>query len=1567
MDTLQLEDRFTSVASGTRISLVAELVTYSPGAHVCRTVVFKQFFHCDWYIKPTKGRFTVFDAILVKFQGKVWIQCDGKSKVVEHHQTGITTPIQAVEVCAGIGAMGMGLRSCGITTQCYVEYNPKFCKWLRDHGHESVIEGNISNTQVVIQVAEQAPGAQMLVGGVACQPFSRLGDRREQEDQRSESFPAFLRMMYLLQIPVGIMECTSEVLESSWAQGLLNAFADATGSCCAQKVLHLHRCWPAFRTRWWAVITKQGIPAMTVDDLPDISFTPGIVHLIPRMMPIPSDELSQMELDLYELRAFHSCKKGVQSCIVEKCRPMATATHSWGSQVVGCMCGCRKEGFSQARLDRQGLHGAVCVLPGYATINGEEVSYLRHLHPQEVALMCGLVPSWVTPSASTPLRLELAAVGQMASPLQSGWVVGQLLSHLKSCSCISGPVVEPPKQILWDLVQTLFQERDKLWRITTPTRYMDIFQTAIVQTLSGPDTQGDSEDFHHALLKSVKDAEQELGCQEALLSYTHSEGEHDEVPDADILDYFQNLHATDDPYQVGEAQQEIPHESPCKVEPFAYHGGIPGFRSNTHKRSHDNEDGTETIEPVSKRSNLEASSIQGLSPAKTLSTSAESDIDPDVLSGFLGAKASEPGSEGQVDLKSVQVIREGMAFPQVVRVPSTTKIQQLLDAEGQVCGDGDSIVARDCIGQVIPPDRVVQPFQRIHIENQDEFVRPGALSGLQSDTRYSILLKQGPWVANDEMEFYLHSLQDFHRVKCLPPLCDPIQDDPQVLEWMIQIVATDTPSTCVVSAICRDEHWFPIAAMHKLHHVQVFTNQAGYEWISDMYDDFEGIEIRVCDGASTFMDDCGFQTVGWLAHLLACSDISDSSLLSQSWSISSSQAEVLRSHFEHHLHVSGLAKQIAQPQGMHFGGVTNGQPEDQLRKMLEEHGVPKDKLQSRVGMVMEKLGRAGVIQSCRSPRPWQELKALANSQTPKIQLILPSELAEKIRERVELGDAFGDRKKKKHETKKEQPFPRLQPDDLSIPPAIFKQGRDEPVKQLGFSNIGVDASGVVLVTAEQAQPYLKLNKPLSKHGLALLVLDHDNGLCGGLGEVLRCPARFDHTNEPIIATARLIQLGQLEVSRHLPPTQIKVEEVQTCVIRALVFRDEVVDQEWKTFVQHPVKYILAHCQSLQPDDSESSILDVWDRQFVTGKFEKRKPIDAEIFIVTVRLNHGDIQVILAQSGNAGIYFEPRSRDGRKPDEEFRVTWLAKVDKANALSAVKASPEWAALVRSGARYGIRSTCGDAAAIHNRLKPNTPFLVGNEMLTFLVGPFPYGATRLSLQKVFQQWCWGARPLQPKGRAQDNAGILWEVQSTVKPEFEVYSMEHGDVVIIEAPKRHKGDTKNADVLASAKTIAVMRQVQTPSAIVEPSSSDPWVREDPWGSYVPPSKIAKSSVPPLQKPDNASLETIHAAVDRKVAAGLHALEEKLKPVEDALMSSVEDERVSILESRMSQLEVAISQQQQHQQVYEVSVAQQFAQVQTQIESQASGLQRHLDQRLQEQLGHIERLLHKKPREGGE
>ena len=173
----------------------------------------------------------------------------------------------------------------------------------------------------------------------------------------------------------------------------------------------------------------------------------------------------------------------------------------------------------------------------------------------------------------------------------------------------------------------------------------------------------------------------------------------------------------------------------------------------------------------------------------------------------------------------------------------------------------------------------------------------------------------------------------------------------------------------------------------------------GLEWVDSVFVTPSIAEMQVGANDHAFPNDCGFQTLGWLMHFLNSGFQSESIEEGNSWALSSTQAEVFRRMFEHQLHVTGLAQQIVQPHSMHFGGVAGGSPEEQLRSLLEEHGVPKEKLHTRVGLIMERIGRQGIIQCCRSPRPWHELKALANSQSPKLQLILPSELAEKIREK----------------------------------------------------------------------------------------------------------------------------------------------------------------------------------------------------------------------------------------------------------------------------------------------------------------------------------------------------------------------------------------------------------------------------------------------------------------------------------------------------------------------------------------------------------------------------------------
>ena len=78
-----------------------------------------------------------------------------------------------------------------------------------------------------------------MTGGVSCQPFSALGDRREQEDPRAESFPGLLVMAYYLGSLALIVECTKEAKDSPRVQEWLQAFSSQTGYVLQQEILQL--------------------------------------------------------------------------------------------------------------------------------------------------------------------------------------------------------------------------------------------------------------------------------------------------------------------------------------------------------------------------------------------------------------------------------------------------------------------------------------------------------------------------------------------------------------------------------------------------------------------------------------------------------------------------------------------------------------------------------------------------------------------------------------------------------------------------------------------------------------------------------------------------------------------------------------------------------------------------------------------------------------------------------------------------------------------------------------------------------------------------------------------------------------------------------------------------------------------------------------------------------------------------------------------------------------------------------------------------------------------------------
>ena len=1558
MDGSFLEVSLDDLNNGQRVDVVFTIVQTSPGGSVCCTKIHNQIFMTEYNFPTEYGRFAVLQAVYDRKGSKHWLRCDDTTVVVPHLEPTMSKFPGVIEACAGIGAVGRGFAACGVETTCFVDNNKQFCRWLQVHQSKPIIEGDIADPATVAKVAGCIDGEHLLSGGVSCQPFSGLGDKREQHDSRSRSFPALLRMGFFLNVVAIIMECTKEVMQSEWAQKILRNFGDMTGYKVVQNVIHLHRTWPSYRTRWWAVVSHPALPQSSNPAMPDLSFEPGVIHVIPRMLKLEGNALTQIECDLYELRGFHTVKGGVHTCILNMLKPMPTATHSWGSRLTFCHCGCRSSGFSSRRLQESGLYGIVWPLNESVWMNGEEITRLRHLHPQEVSVLCGLTPDHIPGKQEVHTRLSLAGVGQLASPLQSAWVIANFFQSV-GADHLGFEVVSPKRAIL-KVVEDIFRARDRIWGIVKPTKYMEIFAKAITQLLQDDEEESNGENgiLSQDTLTTVKQAEIALSLSGSSLegqegvnsSFERSspivhevsqahEGDEDigitdealalclqrnaEVPQSDHVEF-------EDGYDEGhwecpygdcvicdpdivvakpnffEDQVAVPgndHEAISATLPFSIQGGDPqkseavespfnvcgGIKAFTTKRDFREVGIGEQEEKESKiaRTETHETTLTGVT-GRPLAEKQDHDNDTPKSTRFSEIKAEQnsirvlPSSHQSEEAEVQGVMPDGLdqsdgshvvqvftnfeESPFFLRINKDASVGSITVAEDELRTMQQPIGIRNAVGQPLPLASKTTPFQQIFLHYVPEYAKcqtahhafQGRFEPDQWVSRLHALQQQESCVAVDEMMFYLSNIGETGSAVEFAPFAEnepmqqekPCEDcDPETLQlWVDDFLgATQETSKPLITAVLKHNHWMPFVAVRDQTAIRVFTSPEGMEFFnSNDVGKNSQVELYSRKVPQVFNNDCGFQCIGWLLHVATDLTVREAMIGGETPSIPPfpvSSAVAWRGLFEHHLLVSLRSSVRVQPCKLLLGGALVGDtPEKQIAGLLQQHGVPESEAASRAKIVIEKLGRSAILQALRSERPWAELKSVANQQSPKFQLVLPSELENAIRARANAGKSFGDKKQKiKGGPGGQQKGPVvLQPCEVSIPDGLFKQGEDQLIRQISLSSIRKDASGIVVVNASQAEPYLKLSQPLSSHGLALLVLDHHDPICNGAGQVIRFPGRCEKTGEPFIGTGRLIQLGSIEVCRHFPATQVKVDEVETQVLRAVVYRDEI-DGEWQEFSQKPVKFVLEHL-GIAGGGEEDGVIDVWDRQWLSHKMERQKPQKSDIFMVSFRLTGKDEQVLMGKSGDGGVYLEPRTADGRSPSDRYRVMWLPRTDKATTMTSLQAAQTWACLVRSGKRFGLRTVTSDAQKVHDQYKPQVPFLDAASVLHYVVGPFPYGVTKSNLGKVFATWSWQARPVQPRGRSSDGAGILWEVHASQPPECQAYSMEHGDVIVSEMTRKKPNDRVVTDIIASAKTLAVLQASQPINAVSNvggkssgSGASDPWADNDPWAGYAP------------------------------------------------------------------------------------------------------------------------------------
>ena len=1156
------------------------------------------------------------------------------------------------------------------------------------------------------------------------------------------------------------------------------------------------------------------------------------------------------------------------------------------------------------------------------------------MHPAEVALLNGMQPAILSQNPIKPLRLDLAGVGQMGSPIQSAWILGNLLFQVSQTGLLDFDL--HPRQILGNLCEELLNSRDALFPNIEHSRYMQIFATEISSIArplifkSNP-LESDDEDLTQEIAQTLAQLEDEERAKGSQPPVSATPGfalgivpGFAAVPlSPKLCPLASKMPSVESPkLKLDSGRLSVPGASMTHRSPHLYSGPKQEARSRSRSRDPLHLSNCIDTDETPWLNIFDADPMQVMPGGEPHDTKDRSPV--------TEVAHTEPDTADQ----AVYVIYDEGHGIDVTFAPGST-ISHLAQAEAQLHPGTNTRVATSFLGMPLADDQPLHPDMALLLHDR---LQPSPQSGLDfptppvlaQATRAELLWRQQGWVAVDEMDFYLHMVEAATPSTVLGAFEFPDTPDATAMfaHRILTAVATtgaDVNTSEKAMAWKYRNHWFPVLIRVSQPSVEIWTTHAQVGMLQQAMtaavQDHPYV-FRSTEMPHAFAADCGFQTIGWILSMLLEEDVN------VPWT--QHQACQWRALFHEHLQDhQGADTYVAT--ALSLGGAKS--ITDQLTELVEQHGVHPDRSQECATQLLQTIGSSAIQQVLQSPKPWADLKAKASLH--QIRVVLASELQTMIHKRAKEGKPIGRKQNKIQATKGTKQHIQLRADQIMIPPAVFRQTDQVELSQLLPAQIAQGCQGVIIANIEESLPYFGLQAPLSPKGVGLLVLDFADPRLPAAHSVIKVPAICTSTSEPVILTAALVQLGSIAVERNTPEQCLAIQEIPNSVLRVLVFRDQF-SGSWSELLQSPVKKILAAApfDEIAPAD----VLEVWDRQYLTLRMRKDKPEHSEIFAFNVRLTDAVCSQILKQSGSNGLFFEPRSQDGREPHHGFQVVWMPRKTFSEARVAQTATPQHTTLVRNGDRYGLRVTPTDAEAVHSLHRPELQFLEGTDLKRYKMGPMPYGTSKQSIMTLCKKWGWSARPVGPQGQTLDRSGTMWAMQASSHPPAWVYQLAHGDILISAEDVAPPTLAKPQPVLASQKTMQSLKQ-HGPAE----SSEDPWAHYDPW----------KSGNRNNKELSVGQVTSIEANLERKLIAKLAN--------EDAPMHPSVDARVTNLEQKMEQLSANLTTFQQGQQQQNQQVQQQLQNLDTKIDHQSQSLGAVLDHKLEDQMKRIESLLLKR------
>ena len=1433
----------------------------SPQGHLFRMLGTKQYVYLQGQV-TIRGTGTFLRLVLLA-KGIIPVlgvqQC---TKQYEQHASSYTTVFQCLDLCAGAGFMSMGAKAVGYHDIGGIEQNPEF-QALYEQIHDGpFLHFNIGDLGAVEYCLDKGMMGTTILSGINCQPYSRAGDQRGSADPRAMSLPYTLRFALYLQSPCVCLECTPAAAQDPQVQQLIRDFCQMVGFVPTQSILHLDRCWAARRDRWWCVLMPAILGPWNLPDLPIIPESQQIRQIMPYVKEWPTNEAQELALTLYEHLKFLEFSGPLDNLMMDVTKSMPTALHAWGNQLYKCQCGCR-QAFSDHRLRTKGLHAMLIPTGSNFQHEGNEYPACRHPHPNEVLLLCGMYPNL---DFHGKMRLGLAAAGQLASPIQSAWVLGHVKQHIEAF--LQVPSQQDPHQLLASFQRSLLRARDISWPVQ--------------KTPSEAPSQGENQSCHeiqsitisafspggivsHAIfiaagvsVSQLRQAESEVQKVHAQsLSFVASGQTQPLAPDYRFVGgecLHMHYSEIDDTF-LGEPRQLWPMDE----------GGV--------EQVHEHDDlMQDAVPPPRAVGPLELPLDLAVPPASAavVPATVESSVSTDPLcrlpaSALLTLVAPQVASQSTLESLRSQSIPAGDR-------------KQVLHTQGDLWADDELCFHLQKTVRLAPADQ--------HVISWD----PLAITSLWTSQHEQLIYQWGqalPEVATIITAVWIKAhWVPFVWRKDNQKIFGYTYGNPQEHEVSLQQFHAK------VGALCKCE-------IGPLHNEKALVNQY-----------------------------CGAVCMAYFQHLI------DGRAMPTGEQIPSCH-QAFRQEF-----VEGLSNETSRPW---IWGRGSDEVDVSLQTLLRQHGVSPEEVKDRAEHIKTTLGTFKVGQAMSSNNPWKDLKWLANQQLPPYQIIRPIELEKAIASRGRDGAPVGNKRLKQKGSGKGkkgiQVKQQLEPASLRITEGTFVAG-DTAVSQIGIGDIGPLASGIVLATADQALPFLGKNHPISMGGLAIVVIGEIE-----IGEnvqqlptLVRFPAICIANSEPILVDGKVFQLGNVEIQRPTPKQAVDLTTIDTFVAKVCVHRD-LFQGDWVIFGTQPMKYIISQLPFLQvctdtgcsgcakwhsTEKARDPILAVWNRQWLSNAYTPDKPEAADMYVVTIRVPI-DLEMSLLQvSGATSICVEPPELDGRMISKSYHVTWLPKLNYAQAMALRQTTPGAIGLARLGVKWGLRSKIGDAARVYQAIKPDSSFLPSGQKQLYLMGPLPYGTIKQSVVDLCKQMNWPCRPLQPAPAARAVDGIMWRIQATSHPPKHHLQLTSGDVVITRIDTPKVDQQQGPAAIGSSTTLKLCSHLDTPKV-------DPLQVNDPWA------KSAGSRGLDGSHPSAAST-VVTAALEQQVVA--QVLAKLPKPSMETDIPEQHHDRISTLEAQVQKL--ADQQQGIHQTIQDQGLAQQaqFSQLQHQFQAQHSQLE---------------------------